>query len=68
MNNGHGGNRAGAGRPQRSRNATTLADIEAARTLPTTSTPLEFMRAVMAHEWLSKRVRVMAAKALSPYI
>ena len=67
MANKHGGARPGAGRPKGRLNRATLAHIEAARTLPTTGTPLDFMRAVMNHEGLSKRVRVMAAKALMPY-
>ncbi len=68
MANGHGGKRAGAGRPKGRLSRATLAQIEAARTLPITGTPLEFLRAVVAHEGLSKRVRVMAAKALIPYV
>ena len=35
---------------------------------PYAITPLDFLRAVMAHEGLSKQVRVMAAKALMPYV
>jgi hypothetical protein len=65
---GHGGKRAGAGRPKGRLNSATLAQIEAARTLPTTGTPLDFLRAVLAHQGLSKRMRFMAAKALMPYI
>jgi hypothetical protein len=68
MANGHGGKRHGAGRPHGSRNRATLAQIEAARTLPTTGTPLDFLRAVLNHEGLSNQVRVMAARALMPYV
>ena len=68
MANGHGGARVGAGRPKGRLSRTTLAQIEAARTLPTTGTPLDFLRAVVSHEGLSKRLRLVTAKALLPYV
>lgn len=45
-----------------------LNDRRSLQRPPYAITPLDFLRAVMAHEGLSKRVRVMAAKALMPYV
>ena len=63
-----GGAREGAGRKQGTKNPRTIAAMEAARCLPRTDDPKQWLLALMTDPRQDLRRRVEAARALMPFV